>query len=40
MYTVQESWMVRRNFGLMREVITGGWRRLCNEELINLYAYC
>jgi hypothetical protein len=28
----------RRIFGLKREEVAGGWRRLHNEELYNLYA--
>jgi hypothetical protein len=30
--------MVRRIFGRKREEVAGGWRRLHNEELHNLYA--
>jgi hypothetical protein len=29
--------MLRRTFGPMREEVAGGWRRLRNEELHNLY---
>jgi hypothetical protein len=29
---------VRRKFGLQRDEVVGGWRRLRNEELHNLYA--
>jgi hypothetical protein len=30
--------VLRRIFGPKREEVTGGWRRLRNEELHNLYA--
>jgi hypothetical protein len=30
--------MLRRIFGSKREEVAGGWRRLHNEELHNLYA--
>jgi PAS domain-containing protein len=30
--------MLRRIFGYKREEVAGGWRRLHNEELHNLYA--
>jgi hypothetical protein len=30
--------MLRRIFGTKREEVTGGWRRLNNEKLRNLYA--
>jgi hypothetical protein len=30
--------MLRRIFGVSREEVAGGWRRLHNEELHNLYA--
>jgi hypothetical protein len=30
--------MMRRIFGPKREEVAGGWRRLHNEELHNLYA--
>jgi len=30
--------VLRRNFGSKREEVAGGWRRLHNEELRNLYA--
>jgi hypothetical protein len=33
-----ENRMLRRIFGTKREEVTGGWRRLHNEELHNLYA--
>jgi hypothetical protein len=29
--------VLRRIFEPKREVLTGGWRKLCNEELHNLY---
>jgi hypothetical protein len=29
--------MLRRIFGSKREEVAGGWRRLHNEELYNLY---
>jgi hypothetical protein len=29
--------MLRRIFGLKRKEVAGGWRRLHNEELHNLY---
>jgi hypothetical protein len=29
---------LRRIFGLQREEVTGGWRKLHNEELHNLYS--
>jgi hypothetical protein len=29
---------LRGIFGPQSEEVTGGWRRLCNEELHNLYA--
>jgi hypothetical protein len=34
----QEFRYVRRVIGPKREEVTGGWRRLYNEELPNLYA--
>jgi hypothetical protein len=34
---VFESWILRRIFGLKREEVEGGWIRLHNEELHNLY---
>jgi hypothetical protein len=34
---VFEKRMLRRIFGREREGVTGGWRRLHNEELHNLY---
>jgi hypothetical protein len=33
---VFENMVVRRIFGLKREEVAGGWRRLHNEELHNL----
>jgi hypothetical protein len=37
--TEQDRWRVlRRIFGPKREKVEGGWRRLHNEELHNLYA--
>jgi hypothetical protein len=35
---VSENRVLRRIFGPKREQVTGGWRRLHNEELHNLYA--
>jgi hypothetical protein len=35
---VSENRVLRRIFGLKREEVEGGWRRLHNEELHNLYA--
>jgi hypothetical protein len=35
---VFESKVLRRIFGPRREIVSGGWRRLHNEELLNLYA--
>jgi hypothetical protein len=35
---VFENRVLRRIFGRKREEMTGGWRRLHNEELRNLYA--
>jgi hypothetical protein len=35
---VFEKRVLRRNFGSKREEVAGGWRRLHNEELRNLYA--
>jgi hypothetical protein len=34
---VFENWMLRRIFGPKRDEVTGGWRKLLNEELHNLY---
>jgi hypothetical protein len=33
-----EKRVLRRMFGLKREEMTGGWRKLHNEELHNLYS--
>jgi hypothetical protein len=33
-----ENRVLRRIFGPKREKVAGGWRRLHNEELHNLYA--
>jgi hypothetical protein len=35
---VFENWMLRRIFGPKRDEVTGGWRKLHNEELHNLYS--
>jgi hypothetical protein len=35
---VFEKVALRRVFGLKREEVTGGWRKLHNEELHNLYS--
>jgi hypothetical protein len=35
---VCEKWVLRSIFGPKREDVTGGWRRLHNEELHNFYA--
>jgi hypothetical protein len=35
---VFENRVLRRIFGTKREEVAGGWRRLYNEELHNLYA--
>jgi hypothetical protein len=35
---VSENRVLRRIFVLEREEVAGGWRRLHNEELHNLYA--
>jgi hypothetical protein len=34
---VFENRVLRRIFGPKRDVVTGGWRKLHNEELHNLY---
>jgi hypothetical protein len=36
--TVFENRVLRRTFGSQREELAGGWRRLHNEELHNLYS--
>jgi hypothetical protein len=33
-----ENIVLRRIFGLKRDEVTGGWRKLHNEELHNLYS--
>jgi len=35
---VFENRVLRRIFGTKREEVVGSWRRLHNEELLNLYA--
>jgi len=35
---VFENRMLRRIFGPKREDVTGGWRKLLNEELHNLHS--
>jgi hypothetical protein len=35
---VFENKMLRRIFGLKRDEVMGGWRKLHNEELHNLYS--
>jgi hypothetical protein len=35
---VFENRVLRRIFGLKRDEVTGGWRKLHNEELRNLYS--
>jgi hypothetical protein len=35
---VCENRVLRRIFGLKRDEVTGGWRKLHNEELHNLYS--
>jgi hypothetical protein len=35
---VFENSVLRRIFGLKRDEVTGGWRKLHNEELHNLYS--
>jgi hypothetical protein len=35
---VFEKRVLRRMFGLRRYEVTGGWRKLHNEELHNLYS--
>jgi hypothetical protein len=35
---VFESRVLKRIFGLKRDVVTGGWIKLYNEELHNLYS--
>jgi hypothetical protein len=33
-----ENSVLRRIFGLKRDKVTGGWRKMHNEELHNLYS--
>jgi hypothetical protein len=35
---VYENRVLRRIFGTARDEVTGGWRKLFNEELHNLYS--
>jgi hypothetical protein len=35
---VFENRVLRRIFGPKRDEVTGGWRKLHNEELLNLYS--
>jgi hypothetical protein len=35
---VFENRVLRRIFGLKRDEVTGGWRKLHNEELHNVYS--
>jgi hypothetical protein len=35
---VSENRVLRRTFGPKRDEVTGGWRKLHNEELHNLYS--
>jgi hypothetical protein len=36
---VFENRVLRRIFGHKRDVVTGEWRKIHNEELHNLYSY-
>jgi hypothetical protein len=36
---VFENSVLRRKFGQKRDEVTGGWRKLHNEELHNLYSH-
>jgi hypothetical protein len=36
---VFENRVLRRIFGQKRDEVTGGWRKLHNEELHNLYSW-
>jgi hypothetical protein len=36
---MSENRMLRRIFGLKRDEVTGGWRKLHNEELFAKYNY-
>jgi hypothetical protein len=35
---VSENRVLKRIFGLKRNVVTGGWRKLHNQELHNVYS--
>jgi hypothetical protein len=35
---VSENRVLRRIFGAKRDEVAGGWRKLLNEELHNLYS--
>jgi hypothetical protein len=35
---VFENWVLRRIFTLKRDEVTGGWRKLHNKELCDLYS--
>jgi hypothetical protein len=35
---VFENWVLRRIFGPKRDEVTRDWRKLHNEELLNLYS--
>jgi hypothetical protein len=35
---VFKNWVLRRIFGLKRDEVIGGWRKLKNYELHNLYS--
>jgi hypothetical protein len=35
---VFENRVLRRMFGMMRDEVTGGWRKMYNEEFHNLYS--
>jgi hypothetical protein len=37
-FVLSENGVLRRIFGPKREKVAGGWRKLHNEELHNLYA--
>jgi hypothetical protein len=37
-YLMSENRMLRRIFGPSRDEVTGGWRKMHNEELHNLYS--
>jgi hypothetical protein len=36
--SVFENMMMRKIFGPKRDEVTGGWRKLHNDELLNLYS--